>query len=176
MRPIITDPVAWSVGLSVTLVSPTKTAEPIEMLFRLRTRLGPGNHVLNGVQILPPSEGAILQFNTIRKFITRTCSQALSTNRTHGERRAHYVSIGTFCRELCKNGWTDRFAVWILESGGSKEAQVQSYSPGGGNVITHHLKAHWRHLANTTEPSVCGRDAVLCQTTLTTCNRRSINS
>jgi len=29
--------------------------------------------------------------------------------------------------------------------------------------------AHWRHLANTTEPSTCGGDAVLCQITLTTC-------
>jgi len=29
--------------------------------------------------------------------------------------------------------------------------------------------AHWRHLPNTTEPSVCGGDAVLCQITLTTC-------
>jgi len=30
MRPILTDQVAWSVGLSVTLVSPAKTAAPIE--------------------------------------------------------------------------------------------------------------------------------------------------
>ena len=29
--------------------------------------------------------------------------------------------------------------------------------------------AHWRHRANTTEPSVCGGDATLCQITLTTC-------
>ena len=29
--------------------------------------------------------------------------------------------------------------------------------------------AHWRHLKNTTEPSVCGGDAALCQITLTTC-------
>ena len=29
--------------------------------------------------------------------------------------------------------------------------------------------AHWRHLANTIEPPVCGGDAVLCQITLTTC-------
>ena len=29
--------------------------------------------------------------------------------------------------------------------------------------------AHWRHLANTFEPSVCDGDAALCQTTLTTC-------
>jgi len=29
--------------------------------------------------------------------------------------------------------------------------------------------AHWRHLANTTEPSMCGGDAALCQIILTTC-------
>ena len=32
-----------------------------------------------------------------------------------------------------------------------------------------HGRAHWRHLANTIQPSVCGGDAVLCQITLTTC-------
>jgi len=39
--------VAWSVGLSVKIVSPAKAAEPIEMLFGVWTRVGPGNHVLN---------------------------------------------------------------------------------------------------------------------------------
>jgi len=29
--------------------------------------------------------------------------------------------------------------------------------------------AHWRYLKNTTEPSMCGDDAALCQITLTTC-------
>jgi len=29
--------------------------------------------------------------------------------------------------------------------------------------------SHWRHLANTIEPSMCGSDAALCQITLTTC-------
>ena len=29
--------------------------------------------------------------------------------------------------------------------------------------------AHWRHLKNTTEPSMCGGNAALCQITLTTC-------
>ena len=29
--------------------------------------------------------------------------------------------------------------------------------------------AHWRHLKNTTEPSMCSGDAALCQITLTTC-------
>jgi len=45
--------VCWS----VTLVSPAKTAAPIELPFGLRTCVGPGNHVLDGVQI-PPWEGA----------------------------------------------------------------------------------------------------------------------
>jgi len=42
--------VVWrlSVGLSVMLVSPAKTAEPIEMPFGLWTRVGPRNHVLDG--------------------------------------------------------------------------------------------------------------------------------
>ena len=48
LRPIVTDRVAWSVCRSVTLVSPAKTAEPIEMAFGLRTRVGTGNHVLDG--------------------------------------------------------------------------------------------------------------------------------
>jgi len=55
MRPIVTDLVAWSVGLSVrlfvTLVSPAKTAAPIEMPFWLRTRVGSRKDVLDGVQI-----------------------------------------------------------------------------------------------------------------------------
>jgi len=29
--------------------------------------------------------------------------------------------------------------------------------------------AHWRHLANTTEPPLCSGNAALCQITLTTC-------
>jgi len=33
-----------------------------------------------------------------------------------------------------------------------------------------HGRAHWPHLANTIEPSVCGSDAFLCQITLTTCS------
>ena len=49
-----------SVCWSVILVSPAKTAEPIEMPFGLMTRVGPGNRVLDGVQI-PPWEGAILR-------------------------------------------------------------------------------------------------------------------
>ena len=46
---------------SVTLASPANTAAPIEMPFGLRTRVGPGNHVLDGGPD-PPWEGAILRW------------------------------------------------------------------------------------------------------------------
>jgi len=60
MRPIVTDRVAWSIGRSVcqsvclwvcrsvTLVSPAKTAAPIEMPFGLWAGMGRRNHVLDG--------------------------------------------------------------------------------------------------------------------------------
>jgi len=38
-------------------VSPAKTAELIEMPFGLRTRVGPGNHVLDGGPDLPMGRG-----------------------------------------------------------------------------------------------------------------------
>jgi len=47
MRPIVTDGVARSVGRSVTIVSPAKTAEPIGMPFEIWTRVGPRNRVLD---------------------------------------------------------------------------------------------------------------------------------
>jgi len=47
------------VCLSVRLVSRAKTAEPIEMPFGLRTRVGPGNHVLDEGPD-PPWEEAIM--------------------------------------------------------------------------------------------------------------------
>ena len=40
--------VCLSVCLSVTIVSPAKTAEPIEMPFGLWTLVGPRKHVLDG--------------------------------------------------------------------------------------------------------------------------------
>jgi len=52
--------VGLSVGLSATLVSPVKTAAPIEMPFGLRTWVGPDSRVLDGV-LIPSSEGAILK-------------------------------------------------------------------------------------------------------------------
>ena len=108
MRSIVTDRVAWSVtvSVSVALVSPAKMAEPIKILFGLRTRKGPREPCIRW-SLDTPSEGAVLG------------------------KEEPIVSIGTFCQELCKNGGTNRFAVWIVDSGAAKEGQVQSYSPGG---------------------------------------------
>jgi len=54
MRPIVTDGVTWSVGMSVCLSvsydrEPCKTAEPIEMPFGVWTRVGQMSHLLDGV-------------------------------------------------------------------------------------------------------------------------------
>jgi len=48
MRPITPGGIARSVGRSVTLVSPAKMAEPLEMPFVKRTLVGQMNHVLDG--------------------------------------------------------------------------------------------------------------------------------
>jgi len=59
----IVPPIAWSVCLSVylsdTILSPAKTAEPIEMQCGLWTRVGLRNQV-DGCPD-PPSEGPILR-------------------------------------------------------------------------------------------------------------------
>jgi len=63
LRPIVTDRVVWSVGLSVCLSRPwalQKTAEPIKMQSGLWTLVGPRNHALDGVQI-PIRGGAFLR-------------------------------------------------------------------------------------------------------------------
>ena len=55
--------VCLSVCLSVTLVSPAKTAEPIEMPSGLRTWLGPRDHVLDGGSDPPMGSGKFLGEN-----------------------------------------------------------------------------------------------------------------
>jgi len=96
-------------------------------------------------------------------------------------------------RKLCKNGLTDRHAVWDVDLGGTKEPCIR-WSPDlprewaimrakrdrprtcavdklkatqqeaasvqrGYRLGCTRWYAHWRHLANTTEASVCGGDA-----------------
>jgi len=49
--------VRLSVGRSVTIVNPARTAEPIEMLFGMWTRLSPRNHVLDAGTDPPTRRG-----------------------------------------------------------------------------------------------------------------------
>ena len=58
MRSIVTDQVAFSVsvGLSVTVVSPAKTAEAMKMPFRIGTSVGPRKRLRWGCTLAPPVE------------------------------------------------------------------------------------------------------------------------
>jgi len=174
MRPIVTNRIAWSVVRSVMPVSPAKTAEPIEMLFGLRTRIGPENCALDGVQI-PLWEAAILRGTgrPIVKYMDTLWSSVQNgwtdqmpfglwardgpkescirwgPDPPWGKEHPLY-SIGTICCDLCEKGWTNRFGVCVVDFDGPK-------------------KAYWCNLANRTELSVCCSDAALCQITSTTC-------
>jgi len=61
--------------------------------------------------------------------------------------REKIFCILTFCRELCRNGRTDQFAIWVINSIWAERsvssilfsrwyhrAQFQSYSPGGADI------------------------------------------
>jgi len=134
------------------------------MPFGLWARTGPRNHELRGGPD-PLMEGVILR-----------------------EKVARCKNIGTFCRELCRNDLNNRFGVWVcglVDPGGLKETQVQSYSQGGAIVhnfnrirqvapMCPHGRAHWHHLANTIELSICVRDAVLCEITLTLVSNKCV--
>jgi len=99
-----------SVGLSVChTCEPCKNGWTDRDVVWLRTRVGPGNHVLD-LGLDPQWQWAVF-----------------------GEEEP-IVSIATFCGELCKD-WTDRFALCIVDSSGPKKTQVQQYSPGGANVV-----------------------------------------
>jgi len=111
----------------MTVLSPSKTAEPIETPFGLWTQVGPKNRVLDG--------GPDLLFRDNIKWV----------------RGGQLWNMGTLCRELFKNGWTDRGAVWDVDSDGIRWG------------------SYCRHLVNTIERSTCSADAAFCQTALTTC-------
>jgi len=124
-------------------------AKPIKMSFWLRSRVGPRNHVLDGVHILSWEE-AILKGEghpivTYRNILWWTMQKWLNRLRCHlgcwvgndprnhlldggtdfeGERHAPTCSTTLWC-ELCKNVWTNQDAVSIMDSGGPKEACIR---------------------------------------------------
>jgi len=142
MRPIVTNQVAWSVfGLCVTLVSPAKTAEPIEMSFGLRTQVGPRNRVLDGGSTSPHGKGQFWgKGQPIVKYRdTLPCQLRCRLGYWLGWAKEACIrwgpdppSEGTIHKgkdmqghaqwhsamSCAKNDWTDRFAVWVVDSGG----------------------------------------------------------
>ena len=73
----------------------------------------------------------------------------------------------TLCRELCKMAEPIDLPLVLWTSVGRRKHKfnrIRQVAP-----MCPHGRAHWRHLANTTEPSICGGDAALWQITLTTC-------
>jgi len=74
------------------------------------------------------------------------------------------------CRDLCKNGWADRFAAWIEDYGGSQRstswivfARWRQCALAG-----RHIGATWRMQLNWTV-RLLRRCGLICQNTLITC-------
>ena len=78
------------------------------MPFGLWTQIGPSKRVLDGAKI-PHAKGQLL-----------------------GERTCPGMPNNTAVS--CAKMAADRLAIWVVDSGGPKEAQVQPYLPGGANV------------------------------------------
>ena len=137
-----------------TAMSCTKTAEAIDFPFWLQTRIGQlRKRKFSRISHVAPMCTRSIVFARWRQCTRRHCRElcenggdqfAVCIADSGGPKedkfsRIHQVAPmcrTTPCRELCKNGWTYQFGVWLVDLGGPKEAQVQSYSPGGANVLS----------------------------------------
>ena len=91
------------------------------------------------------------------------------------------VAMATnFGTKIAITGFVCTIAIRLLImegslSGGPTKCRYCRYTATKGRCYGKHFLscyicgAHWRHPANTTEPSVCGGDAALFHITLTTC-------
>jgi len=118
-------------------VSCAKTAEPIEMPFRMLSRVDRKNHILNAGCRSPMGRGNF---------------EAMSMPR-HARRH----SAGS-CANMVEP-IDSPFGLWTRVGGRKHKLNrirhVSTKWPQG--------MAHWRHLANTIESSLCGGDVALCQ-------------
>jgi len=136
----------------------SKPAEPIKMLFGLRTLVGPRKS--SRLIPDPPWEGAIFRGEMGHPL------QSVATRLRALQKWLNW-SICHFDLDLDLD-FAPPIPVFLLGLIGVLQIGfvfVFWVSPVK-RVLGGH--AHWRHLANTIEPSVCGGDAVLCQITLTT--------
>jgi len=191
---------------SVTLVSPAKTAAPIEMPFGLRTWVGLGNHVLDEGPD-PPWEGAILRGKgrpivQYRDTAVPCAKTAEPTEMPFGlwawmGPRNHVLDGGpAVLRDVAmETNFGTQFAIigfvgynfgcmiasdmlfdsrgWVfgvkLSDEDIADFEVRRHVVTSTTLAFYIWGAHWRHLANMTEPSICGGDAALCQIILITC-------
>jgi len=138
MQHIVTDQIVWSVSRSVgrsvrrsdTQVSPAKMAEPIQIPFGLRTRVGSGNHVLDGNQI---PHGKWQFWGGKRDVIVKYRDTAVTVQKRLNR---------SICCLGCGLGWDEGNTCSVVFGRWRQCAQVQSHSPGGANEL-----------------SVCGGDA-----------------
>jgi len=79
----------------------------------------------------------------------------------------------TFLRYYFKRGRngsnTPEISIKVALTVGRYEPQVNRFGSVDPSNHTLDRIAHWRHLSNTTEQSVLGDDAALCQVTYSTC-------
>ena len=67
--------------------------------------------------------------------------------------------------------WSDGLSrLWALQKRTNRSSCRFSCGLGCAQGTMYYRGAHWRYLANMTEPSMCGGDPALCQITLTTCS------
>ena len=100
-------------------MSCTETAEPIDLPFGFWTQVGRRKR----------------EFNRIRQMVPMCTIPSYSPGGLD-------VFHGTLPRAVQKR-LNRSFAIWVVDLGGPKEAQVQSYSPGGANVPS------WGHIGAT---------------------------
>ena len=126
MRPIVTDRVAWSVGLSVGLWV-CHSSEPCKNGWT-----NPDDLWVVG---LDRTKESWIRWGS-RSPILEVPDPTWRGN-FKSTRGCPLQSIVTLCRELFKDGWTDRDAVWDLHLGGPKQACIRGCSLGPP------AKYHW---------------------------------
>ena len=123
---------------------PAKMAELIKMPFGLWVRIGRKNHVLDGVPVALRDVAMATNFGTqfpIIGFVGYNFGYMIASDTLFNSRGG--FSGSTLSNEdIGTLPWQQFLAFYIWG-------------------------AHWCHLANTTEPSMRGGDAALCQITLT---------
>jgi len=121
-------------------------AEPTKMPFGSRTRVSLKNHVLDGGPD-PPWTEAILRGKSMSDDTDVNCAKT-----------AESIDLP--------------FGLWTrVGRRKHKFNRIRQVAP-----MCAHGRAYWRHMANTTEPSVCDDDVSLCQITLTACFILSFSS